>query len=173
LLVRAAVFHSLGGFDAGYFAYLEDVDLCWRAWLAGHEIWYIPQAEADHAYGGAAGGRAAPFRIRWMQRNRLANMVKHLEAGSLLRGAVTSVIYDGYRMLEFGGRGQWASLRALAAGTLAFWRALPALWTERHRLQRVRCRRDAELRARGLLVPALTAWREYRRLARLARSHED
>lgn len=172
MLIRAAVFQALGGFDGSYFTYLEDVDLCWRAWLAGYTIWYVPQAEARHHFGGAAGGRASAFRIRWMQRNRYANMVKHLEAGTLWQGALTSAAYDLYRVLEFSARGQWAGLRALATGTLDFARALPGLLAQRRALQPARRLRDADLRARGLLVPALTAWREYRRLARLAKSRE-
>ncbi|MBP7691260.1 MAG: glycosyltransferase family 2 protein [Anaerolineales bacterium] len=172
LLIRRAVWEALGGFDAEYFAYLEDVDLCWRAWLAGHEIWYVPAAEAWHYYGAAAGGRASSLRVRLMQRNRLANMVKHLEAGTLLSGLVTSTAYDVYRMLEFAARGRWAGLRALAAGTGAFSRALPGLLAQRRRLQSTRRRTDADLRRRGLLVPAWAAFREYRRLAGLARSRD-
>jgi len=173
LLIRRAVFHELGGFDPAYFAYLEDVDLCWRAWLAGYEVWVAPQAVAWHRFGASSGGRAAPFRIRWMQRNRYANMIKHLEWPTLLSGAATSAGYDLYRVLEFAGRGQWAGLRALAAGALDFARGLPSLLNERRRLQRRRRRRDAELKALGLLVPALTAFREYRRLARLERSRRS
>jgi hypothetical protein len=172
LLIRRAAWQALGGFDADYFAYLEDVDLCWRAWLAGHEVWYVPEAEAFHHYGAAAGGRASPLRLRLMQRNRLANMIKHLEAGTLLGGLVTSAAYDLYRVLEFGARGQWDGLQALAAGSLAGGRALPGLLRERRRLGRARRRRDADLRALGLLAPAWAAFREYRRLAGLARSQD-
>jgi hypothetical protein len=173
LLIRRAVFHELGGFDPAYFAYLEDVDLCWRAWLAGYEVWVAPRAVAWHHFGASSGGRAAPFRIRWMQRNRYANMVKHLGPPTLFSGAVTSVGYDLYRVLEFVGRGQWSGLRALAAGTLDFAGGLPQLLKERRRVQRARQRRDAELKEMGLLVPALTAFREYRRLARLERSRQS
>lgn len=172
LLIRREVFQALGGFDGSYFTYLEDVDLCWRAWLAGHEVWYVPAAEARHHFGGAGGGRAAPFRIRWMQRNRYANMLKHLEAGTLARGLVTSAAYDLYRVLEFGARGQWDGLQALAAGSAAFLRAGPGLWQARQAEQRARRRRDADLQALGLLVPAQQAFQEYRRLAALARSQQ-
>ncbi|MDW8325807.1 MAG: glycosyltransferase family 2 protein [Anaerolineales bacterium] len=170
LLMRRAVFHELGGFDPTYFAYLEDVDLCWRAWLAGYEVWVVPQAVAWHHFGASSGGRASPFRIRWMQRNRYANMLKHLEWPTLLGGTVTSVGYDLYRVLEFTLRGEWTGLRALAAGTLDFAHSLPQVLQERQRVQSRRRRRDAELKALGLLAPALTAFREYRRLARLERS---
>jgi GT2 family glycosyltransferase len=172
LLLRRAVFHELGGFDPAYFAYLEDVDLCWRAWLAGYEVWVVPQALAWHHFGASSGGRASPFRIRWMQRNRYANMLKHLEGPTLLGGAVTSAGYDLYRVLEFAGRGQWAGLGALAVGALDVARSLPQLLKERRRVQGRRRRRDAELRALGLLAPAPVAFREYRRLARLERSRQ-
>ena len=165
LLIRHAAWQALGGFDPSYHAYLEDVDLCWRAWLRGDEVAYVPAAVAYHAYGASGGGRLSPYRIRLMQRNRLANMVKNLEARSLFPAAAVSLAYDSYRLLEHTRRGQWAALRALAAGTLAFWRALPALLAARGAIQRTRRLRDADLRARGLLVPALTAFREYRRLA--------
>ncbi|MGQ0602658.1 MAG: glycosyltransferase family 2 protein [Anaerolineales bacterium] len=167
MLVRRTVFQQLGGFDAAYFAYLEDVDLCWRAWLAGFEVWYIPMAEASHHFGGSFGGRAAPFRIRQMQCNRYANMVKHFQASTLLSGLATSIGYDLYRVLEFGFHGYWAGVRALAAGTWEFGRNLPHLLEARQHLQASREVTDRALRERGLLVSALTALREYRRLGAL------
>jgi len=165
LLIRRATFLRLGGFDADYFAYLEDVDLCWRAWLTGDEVWCVPTAEATHHFGGTAGGRASPFRIQWMQRNRYANMLKHLAWPTFVSGILTSIIYDAYRVLEFSLTGQWAALRALAVGTWAAFRALPKLWAARQNIQANRQRSDAELRAKGLLVSAYTAFQEYRRLA--------
>ncbi len=169
LLVRRSVFAELGGFDASYGAYLEDVDLCWRAWLRGHEVHYVPGAVARHRYGASSGGRDSAYRIRLMQRNRLANMVKNLEAGSLLRGAAVSVAYDAYRVLEYLRRGQPGALRALASGTWAFTRDVREILARRAPTQHTRVLSDRDLRARGLLVPALSAFREYRRLERVAR----
>jgi GT2 family glycosyltransferase len=168
LLIKREVFFDLGGFDAAYFAYLEDVDLCWRAWLGGYEVHYVPEAVAYHRYGQSGGGRASPFRIRWMERNRLANMFKHLEPASLAQALVISALYDAYRVLEFIAQGHLAGLRALVAGNLAFWKDLRPILAERAHIQRGRRISDRQLRAMGLLVPALTAFREYRRLNRLA-----
>lgn len=169
LLMRRQQFFDLGGFDPAYFAYLEDVDLCWRAWLSGWRVRVEPRAVADHAVGGTAGGRASPFRIRWMQRNRLANMVKHLQTHTLLGlGGLTSALYDGYRVLEFARAGHWAGLRALWQGAWDFWRSLPGLWRARQLWQSRRRLSDHDLKQRGLLVSPLAAFWEYRRLARLA-----
>jgi len=168
LLIRRKTFFELGGFDSAYFAYLEDAALCWKAWLAGYEVWYDPAAVAYHRFGASGGGRAAPFRIRWMQRNRLANMLKFLEPASLLRALPVSLAYDAYRMLEYAARGHPAASRAMWEGRLAFWHDLRPIFRQRADIQRHRQIGDRELRARGLLVPAWTAFVEYRRLNRLA-----
>lgn len=168
LLIRRRTFWELGGFDPGYFAYLEDVDLCWRAWLAGHEIWVVPSARAWHAYGASGGGRISPFRIRCMQRNRYANMARLLAAGTLVAAIATSIGYDGYRMLEYAARSQWEGLRALCLGSLDAARRLPGWLRARRRIQAGRRRSDHNLRQNGLLVSALVGFREYRRLQNLA-----
>ena len=48
LLVRSDTFQRLGGFDECLFLYCEDVDLSWRAWLAGYECVYVPEARCAH-----------------------------------------------------------------------------------------------------------------------------
>jgi N-acetylglucosaminyl-diphospho-decaprenol L-rhamnosyltransferase len=48
VLVRRSVFEQLGGFDEGYFMYFEDVDLGYRAGLAGYRSVYAPQAAVIH-----------------------------------------------------------------------------------------------------------------------------
>jgi GT2 family glycosyltransferase len=168
MLIRRVAWEALGGFDASYGAYLEDVDLCWRAWLRGYEVHYRPEALARHEYGGTAGGRASAYRIRAMQRNRLANMVKNLQLRSLPGGLFVSLMYDSYRVLEYLRRGQWAGLRALAGGTAAFWRSFGSLLAQRQPVQAQRRLSDAELRRRGLLVTAQEAFWEYRRIGKLA-----
>lgn len=167
MLIKRDVFYKLGGFDAKYFAYLEDVDLCWRAWLSGYETYYVPGAVAWHHFGASGGGRASAFRIKWMQRNRLANMLKNLEWSSLPWGFVVSLAYDFYRFGEFILNRQPGSLRALIEGTGAFWHDLSTIVTQRGAIQSRRRVTDQALRERGLLVPAWTAMQEYQRLGKL------
>ena len=61
MLVRREAWDALAGFDAGYFMYMEDVDLCWRAWRAGWAVAYEPAAEVTHAQGVSTG--AVPYRM--------------------------------------------------------------------------------------------------------------
>ena len=48
MLVRADLFHELGGFDAATFPGSDDVDLCWRARLAGARVLVAPDARVRH-----------------------------------------------------------------------------------------------------------------------------
>ena len=50
--VRSAVFHELKGFDEYFFAHQEEIDLCWRAQLAGYKIYVQPASVVYHVGGG-------------------------------------------------------------------------------------------------------------------------
>jgi len=51
MLVRRSAFDEVGGFDARYFLYWEDADLCRRLRARGYEIRYVPAATAVHHVG--------------------------------------------------------------------------------------------------------------------------
>lgn len=48
MAVRRQLFRQLGGFDARYFVYGEDLDLCWRAAELGAHTIHVPRARALH-----------------------------------------------------------------------------------------------------------------------------
>ena len=50
-LFRTVVFKEIGLFDEDFFAYYEDIDLSFRAQLAGWKVRYAPQAVAYHHIG--------------------------------------------------------------------------------------------------------------------------
>jgi N-acetylglucosaminyl-diphospho-decaprenol L-rhamnosyltransferase len=60
-LARRSLFEALGGFDEGYFMYLEDTDLCFRASRAGYRVLYAPEAVVSHLQGLSTGRR--PYRM--------------------------------------------------------------------------------------------------------------
>lgn len=49
LLFRAEVFRAIGGFDIGYFLYIEDVDICTRMRVAGWHLRQVPESTVIHA----------------------------------------------------------------------------------------------------------------------------
>jgi len=57
MMVRKEEALSLGGFDARFFMYFEDTDLCRRYWESGKKVTYLPQAHVYHLHGkGSARG---------------------------------------------------------------------------------------------------------------------
>ncbi len=54
-LYRVDMLNQIGLFDEDFFAYYEDVDLSFRAQLAGWRVGYVPQALVYHEIGGTSG----------------------------------------------------------------------------------------------------------------------
>ena len=61
-IYRMEIFEQIGLFDERHFCYLEDVDIGWRALLAGYDNYYVPQAEVLHAGSASTGSRHNPFK---------------------------------------------------------------------------------------------------------------
>jgi N-acetylglucosaminyl-diphospho-decaprenol L-rhamnosyltransferase len=61
-LIRRELFEQLGGFDERYFMFAEDMDLCWRARLAGVEVGTAQDAVVTHVEG--VSRRVAPLRMK-------------------------------------------------------------------------------------------------------------
>jgi hypothetical protein len=55
MLMRRAMLDEIGLFDEGYWMYMEDLDLCYRAARAGWITWYEPSVEAVHIKAGTSG----------------------------------------------------------------------------------------------------------------------
>jgi GT2 family glycosyltransferase len=55
MLIRRGVLEEIGSFDEGYWLYMEDLDLCYRAAAAGWTTWYEPSVEVTHVKGGTSG----------------------------------------------------------------------------------------------------------------------
>jgi N-acetylglucosaminyl-diphospho-decaprenol L-rhamnosyltransferase len=55
MLMRRAMLDEIGLFDEGYWMYMEDLDLCYRAAQAGWITWYEPSVEATHIKAGTSG----------------------------------------------------------------------------------------------------------------------
>jgi GT2 family glycosyltransferase len=82
-LWRADALAEIGLFDETFFAYYEDVDLGFRARLAGYECWYAPRAVVLHHRGGTSGDNE--FTLYHHARNRWLLLGKDAPAGLLAR----------------------------------------------------------------------------------------
>ena len=79
LLMRRTMLDELGGWDAGYRHYCEDIDLCYRAARAGWERWYVPAAVVTHAYAAVIDERFLSRHTLWHARGMARFVRKHPE----------------------------------------------------------------------------------------------
>jgi GT2 family glycosyltransferase len=79
LLMRRTMLDELGGWDAGYRHYCEDIDLCYRAKQAGWERWYVPQAVVTHEYAAVIDRRFLSRHTLWHLRGMARFVRKHPE----------------------------------------------------------------------------------------------
>lgn len=93
---RRAMLDDVGLFDESFFMYCEDVDLNWRAQLAGWRCWYTPEAVVYHKLSATGGGAIASF---YTGRNTIWVIAKNYP-GALLRKYWPHVV-----------RGQWTISR--------------------------------------------------------------
>jgi len=100
MFIRAKLFHELGGFDADFFAHMEEIDLCWRLKNRGYEIKYIPHSKIYHVGGGTLPNNN-PRKIYLNFRNNLFMLYKNLPSSKFHRIMFIRLILDGIAALKF------------------------------------------------------------------------
>jgi GT2 family glycosyltransferase len=142
-LYRRSLFDRVGLFDEEFHSYWEDVDLGFRAQLAGLRSLYVPQARAYHVRS-ATTGRRNPFFLRLQRRNQIWVIAKNLPARLLVRNLplilARQAVYFGASVEQ---RIVGDHLRALGDAL----RGLPRMLAKRRAIQRARAVDDAYLRA--------------------------
>jgi N-acetylglucosaminyl-diphospho-decaprenol L-rhamnosyltransferase len=128
LAVPRETFRRLGGFPGQFFLYHEDVDLSMRLHLEGARVGIEPAALVDHDY---EFGRS-PEKMRWLERNRWAFLVRVYPAPLLLLLAPALLATEAALLAValaqgWGGRKLRAWMEAL--------RWLPRLLRERREVQ--------------------------------------
>jgi GT2 family glycosyltransferase len=115
--------------DSTFFAYLEDVDLDWRAQLRGWRSWYEPAARATH-YRGGSGGRVSVEIQRHIFKNRILMIIKN-ERGASLAWRLPGVL--AFTAAKFA-QGIIRS-PAFAGAIWQTMQAMPQAWRRRRQIQ--------------------------------------
>jgi N-acetylglucosaminyl-diphospho-decaprenol L-rhamnosyltransferase len=79
LLQRRAMLDEIGGWDARFRHYIEDIDLCYRAMRAGWERWYVPAAIVTHDYAAVIDKRFLSRHTLWHFSGMARFLRKHPE----------------------------------------------------------------------------------------------
>lgn len=86
-IYRKRLLAQIGLFDEKHFAYLEDIDIGYRAKIAGYENWYIPSAVVYHAGSGTSGSAYNEFKVRHASRNSIYLIYKNMPVLQILLNA--------------------------------------------------------------------------------------
>jgi GT2 family glycosyltransferase len=140
LLIRASVLADVGAFDERFFAYYEDVDLCWRSRLRGWRVAYAPGAVARHVHRATTSRWSGRF-VFYTERNRLMMLWKlapaeraSMELGRAIAATTRASAATPYRWARRADpRGAWAVPRLAALGS--FGRSFPELLADRAKIQ--------------------------------------
>jgi GT2 family glycosyltransferase len=141
---RREVFDAVGTFYEGFESYLEDVDLAWRARLAGFTCAFVPSAVVYHHVSATGGGPYASYRVA---RNRVWLLARCYPTRLLVRhgGRVVAVLAgEAWRALGSArGAAARATLKGLVVGLLTW----PKLLAARRRIMSGRRIDDHSLEA--------------------------
>ena len=86
-IYRRKLFIELGMLDENHFAYLEDLDLCYRAKIRGYENWYIPAAKVIHVGSGTTGSAHNEFKVSLSSKNNVYIIYKNMPVGQRILNA--------------------------------------------------------------------------------------
>jgi len=160
-LYRRSMLEEIGMFDEDFFAYLEDVDLAWRAQWAGWRALSVPTARVLHYHSGTA-VEGSPFKNRLLGRNKVWLIAKNYPWPQLLWYLPAILLYDmGSLPYTLIWRGNWAPLWGRFQGL----RAIGSALRKRQALDSFRrvSGRDVLARMSSLVTP-WALWRRYAHL---------
>ncbi|MBS1771844.1 MAG: glycosyltransferase family 2 protein [Bacteroidetes bacterium] len=99
LMIRADLYHKMGGLDPDLYAHMEEVDLCWRLRNAGYKIGYTGQSTVYHV-GGSVISYGSPQKLYYNFRNSLILLLKNERSSKLLWLFPLRFILDGIAGLQ-------------------------------------------------------------------------
>lgn len=129
---RRSLLDEVGLLDDDFFFSFEDVDLAWRAQLAGWRCLYVPTAIVYHKLKASGGGMTASFHDG---RNRIYTLIKNYPTDlwrvhwRAVLGAQWQLVWEALRLWR--GAAARATLRGILAG---LW-GMPKMWRKRRAIQ--------------------------------------
>lgn len=133
--IKNSVFKSLNGFDESYFAHMEEIDLCWRAFNTNHKTIYVGKSTVFHV-GGATLNNTSPDKTYLNFRNSLFTLVKNTDKNVLGR-CLTRMILDGIAAIRFLTQLKPSHFQAVLKAHGSFYTALPRLLKRRKKLEQL------------------------------------
>ncbi len=132
MMISRPLFESLGGFEERFFCYMEDVDLCFRARLAGECVWQSDRACVLHAGGASTESGESTFSMFHGYRNAIWMHLRCMPLALLAISLPGLICFTLLRMTRMRAPGQ---VPALWRGLIAGLRPIGQLLSQRRVIQ--------------------------------------
>jgi GT2 family glycosyltransferase len=136
MIVRSEAWKKCGGFDADFFAHMEEIDLCWRFQKAGYRVCFIPNSIIYHIGGGTL-SYSSPFKTYLNFRNSLFLLYKNLPDDKFFRIMFFRRILDGFAAIYFLMQGSFKSFKAVWKAHMDYYKVLGQLREKRKAVRRL------------------------------------
>lgn len=154
LLIRAELYHQVGGLDEAFFAHMEEIDLCWRIKKLGYTFKVAPASTIYHVGGGTL-PYLSPKKTYLNFRNSLYMLVKNHD-GLLFPKLFQRLSLDGIAGIRFMLRGEWKHLASVFNAHMAMYKHLRTLMKQRKEIKN----QSKEFNASGLYKGSIL-WARY------------
>jgi hypothetical protein len=125
LCIRREAYLEAGGLDAGFFAHMEEIDLCWRLNARGHSIVCVPSSVVYHV-GGASLNKDNPKKMYLNFRNNLLMIYKNVYGRRFLFTIMVRYLFDLLAYLHLLVQGQFSNGCAVINAHRDFLKLLPS-----------------------------------------------
>ena len=134
MFLRVSCLETTGLMDEGFYMHMEEIDLCWRLYLAGYRVISVPQSVVYH-YGGWSLGAERLKKAYLNHRNSLVMVLKNWSAAHLAWIFPARVCLEAATVLMAVSKRDWKHPLAALAGIL---------WVLTHPVDILRRRRAAQ-----------------------------
>ena len=136
MIVRSDAWKKCGGFDADFFAHMEEIDLCWRFNKAGYRVCFLPDSVIYHIGGGTL-AYSSPFKTYLNFRNSLFLLYKNLPDNKLQHVLLIRRLLDGLAAIYFLFQGSFRSVVAVWKAHIDYYKALDRLRAKRTEVKKL------------------------------------
>jgi len=146
MLIKREVINRIGGYDPKFFTLADDIDLCWRAHVAGYKVIVQPKALLYHGVSATLGTIIGRSRKRYLsERNTFRMLLKNYSSSTLVR---LLPLYLGLLMAEMALFLMLRKIRLVIAylqATLWNLRNFRDTWTRHMAIQQLRVTSDKDI----------------------------
>ena len=130
MFVRSDLFNAVGGFDADFWAHMEEIDLCWRLKNRGFRVVYTPESTVYHLGGGSL-SYDNPKKLYLNFRNNLWLLYKNLPANQLFPILFFRMNLDGVAAFKLLAEFNFNGILSVLKAHFYFYYSLPTLHRKR------------------------------------------